>query len=207
MFEAIAENTVVSVIVSVLVSLWLGRHTYNKSEMVKSGIIATLLSQFIMSIFLYTNFVVISDAKLIESIIADGKKALVERLKIEIEDERILAEKEAIARIEDIRMIPLSIPAFSTPCYDSKVDFSTWQEALSLLHRCPEVEGYYIAVAKWLVTSKNDYEAAATLLGLAIDILDQNSPSLRICKQLKEYYEHLPNKPRLDENCIKIHEL
>ena len=210
MLQAIAEHTIVSVTVSIIVAIWLGRQTYRRTEMVISGVITTLVTELVVGIFLYTNFVTISEAKLMEAKMADDK-ADANRVELEIlehkREEALRAEARAtLARLNKIKKIMSTIQMDGTPCEGGSVPISKLEDGLDKIADCPSEEDHYLETADWLVENIKDYEAAAFVLGRAIDILRQESPSLPICNRLKKYYEHLENKPRLDENCIKIHE-
>lgn len=86
------------------------------------------------------------------------------------------------------------------------VVISSWREGLKFIRKNPTEIGYYIKTVKYL-EEDNDYESAATLLELGLDFMNYNKIPTVICDKLQLYYKHLPNRPKLDKDCNKIHEL
>jgi hypothetical protein len=82
----------------------------------------------------------------------------------------------------------------------------TWRQGLGAISRHPSEVGYYVKTADLLI-KLNDYEAAATLIELGLDILDLDPPPDPLCIKLKWLYERLPNRTPIDDRCHKYHQL
>jgi hypothetical protein len=109
-------------------------------------------------------------------------------------------------RLDIIFRTMSTIEASSSGCEAKAVNISNWREGLKCIKRCPTEAGYYIKTAD-LLEADRDYESAATLIEMGLDIIRQEPPSPPLCERLKRYYRHLPNRTTLDEKCGKFHEL
>lgn len=98
-----------------------------------------------------------------------------------------------------------SIPVDVETC-DRKIKFiSNYRDGLELIKLCPIEVGYYIKTAD-ILEQDRDYESAATLIELGLDILPPyETLPMSLCERLLRYYEHLPNRTPLDSDCTKYH--
>lgn len=112
------------------------------------------------------------------------------------------------ARLKEIRTVMSSIPVRNHyPSVDQTVFISSWRQGLRLISKNPSEVGLYISTVKYLEEDK-DYESAATLIELGLDFIKFQEIPVALCEKLRIYYRHLPrNRPKLDEDCRKIHQL
>ena len=107
-------------------------------------------------------------------------------------------------RLEYIQKAMLSINPSSFSCNYTDTDISDWRTGLKCIKLCPKEIGYYIKTCDILEREK-DFESAATLIELGLDFIKISPPPTQLCERRKRYYDILPNRPRLDDECNKIH--
>lgn len=205
MADFIADNIRVALPVSLLVSFVAGYYAGQRYSYIH-GVITTIVSVVISSALIGTIYIRVSRAELMKS-----EETRVRLEEIELEKEKITEKKKAEARkaetrFNEIASIMESIKAGGNPCILSPGYISTWRDGLNKIKRCPSNEGYYLATANRLERI-DDYRSAAMVLGSAIDILNDDPPSITICEQLNRYYKILGNKPSVTKDCIKFHDL
>jgi len=112
------------------------------------------------------------------------------------------------ARLREIRTVMSGIPVRNHyRSVDQPVFISGWRQGLRLISQNPSEVGLYISTVKYLEEDK-DYESAATLIELGLDFIEFQEIPVVLCEKLLIYYEHLRgNRPKLDKDCRKIHQL
>jgi hypothetical protein len=92
----------------------------------------------------------------------------------------------------------------SAECSDNGKPITDWKYGLSRIEKCPREVGYYLKTCD-LLEDDHDYESAALILELGLDIIRISPPPPPVCERLQRYYKHLPNRPELSKYCDKIH--
>jgi len=116
-------------------------------------------------------------------------------------------DKVQIARLNEIKKVMYSIEEKNYyPPVGQNVFISSWREGLQLIKKNPTEIGLYLKTVKYLEDEK-DYESASSLIGLGLDFMHYKKIPTILCDKLQSYYKHLPNRPKLDKGCKKIHEL
>ena len=89
---------------------------------------------------------------------------------------------------------------------DQGIYISNWRTGLGLIRKNPTEVALYVKTTQYLEDDK-DYESAATLIELGLDFMEYEEIPIVLCEKLQNYYRHLPNRPKLDKDCRKIHDL
>ncbi|GET25516.1 hypothetical protein [Prolixibacter sp. NT017] len=107
-------------------------------------------------------------------------------------------------RLKFINESMLSIDPNSFKCEYTDVYISNWKTGMKCILKCPKEIGYYIKTCEML-EKENDIESAATLIELGMDFIKISPPPTQLCEKLQRYYDKLPDRPKLNKDCIKIH--